>query len=316
MLLAMTRSDEQATVRVATVRAFNRDYTRWAELITEDLLDTPHSLAEARAIFELGAEPEPTAAELGARLRLDAGYLSRILARLERGGLVDKRRSDVDGRRRLLTLTAAGRRARQTLDQRSGDQVVRLLEPIPEHDQEVLIAAMRTITGALAPRRRPRQILTRTPGPGELGWIVQRHGELYWSEYGWGPAFEALIAEVIADFAANHPRAPERTAAWIAELDGERAGSVVCMRDDERTARLRLLLVEPFARGHGIGELLVAECIRFARGAGYEQLVLWTNEPLRHARPIYERAGFELVAEALHWRFGPEVIGQDWRLRL
>ena len=160
------------------------------------------------------------------------------------------------------------------------------------------------------------RIVLRAPGPGDLGWVVQRHGALYAGEYGWGAPFEALVADVIADFAREHPTAPEQSAAWIAELDGERAGSVLCMRGDERTARLRLLLVEPFARGRGIGELLVAECVRFARSAGYRRLVLWTNEPLIHARPIYERAGFELVAEVPHSHFGSEIVGQDWELRL
>lgn len=301
---------------VAVVRAFNRDYTRWAELITDNLLDTPHTLAEARVIFELGGGAELTAADLVASLHLDAGYLSRIVARLERDGLVQKRRSEVDGRRRLLSLTAAGRRARRTLDERSDEQVLRLLETIPG-DRRSIVEAMGAIAASLAPSERPSRVVLRAPSPGELGWIVHRHGELYWREYGWGASFEALAAKVIADLAeANEQTTPVRTAAWIAELDGQRAGSVVCMRDDDRTARLRLLLVEPAARGHGIGELLVDECIGFARAAGYEHLVLWTNEPLRHARPIYERAGFELVGEAAHTRFGPEIVGQDWRLRL
>jgi GNAT superfamily N-acetyltransferase len=159
-------------------------------------------------------------------------------------------------------------------------------------------------------------VVLRAPAPGDLGWIVARHGSLYASEYGWGAPFEALVADVIAEYAREHAEAPAQTAAWIADLGGRPAGSVLCMRDDAATARLRLLLVEPFARGHGIGRLLVDECIRFARGADYRRLVLWTNEPLVHARPIYERAGFELVGERPHTRFGPEVVGQDWALDL
>jgi GNAT superfamily N-acetyltransferase len=166
------------------------------------------------------------------------------------------------------------------------------------------------------PAGGPGEVVLRAPGPGDLGWIVSRHGALYASEYDWGAPFEALVAEVIAQFAREQPMAPERTAAWIADLDGSRVGSVLCMRDDDETARLRLLLVEPLARGHGIGRLLVDECIRFARGAGYRRLVLWTNEPLAFARPIYERAGFELVSERPHSRFGHEVVGQDWALDL
>lgn len=316
MLMSMDSALSQQPSRVEAVRAFNRDYTRAAGLITDHLLDTSHSLTEARVIFELGGKRKLTLSDLRSELGLDAGYLSRVVSRLERQGLLERRRSPHDGRRRLLTLTAQGRRTRGTLDARSAEQVQRLLAPIPDEHQGRLVGAMRTVGEILAPSDRPRRIVLRAPGPGDLGWIVQRHGTLYSREHGWGPGFEALIAEVIADFAKNHPEAPGETAAWIAELDGERAGSVVCMRDDERTARLRLLLVEPFARGQGIGEVLVAECIRFARGAGYEQLVLWTNEPLVHARPIYERAGFELIVAARHSRFGPEVEGQDWRLLL
>lgn len=302
--------------RVEAVRAFNRDYTRAAGLIAEGLHGTPHSLTEARILWEVGSGGELALAELRVDLGLDAGYLSRVVSRLARRGLLDKQRSPDDGRSQLLSLTAEGRDARAMLDEGAVVKAEELLARIPEDRQAVLVGAMREVRDILTPAEAKRAIVLRSPGPGDLGWIVQRHGELYASEYGWGPGFEALIAEVIADYSANHPKAPSETAAWIAVLDGERAGSVVCMRDDEHTARLRLLLVEPFARGNGIGGLLVDSCIRFSRGAGYRELVLWTNEPLRFARPIYERAGFELTAEKPHSRFGPEVVGQDWRLPL
>ncbi len=311
-----SRWPEPSEKRIAAVRSFNRSYTRAAGLITDNLLQTPHSLTEARVIFELGGTSELTLAGLSETLDLDGGYLSRVVKRLESAGLLDKRRSARDGRRQLLSLTSEGLTARATLDRRSADQVRELLAPIGDEQQGRLVEAMAAIEAILDPPEDSRPVVVRGPEPGDLGWITHRHGVLYAREYGWGPGFEALVAEVIAEFAKRHLAAPSDTAAWIAELDGKRAGCVVCMRDDERTARLRLLLVEPFARGNGIGGVLVGECIRFARAAGYAHLVLWTNEPLVHARPIYERAGFELVAEAAHARFGPEVVGQDWRLDL
>ena len=302
--------------RVTQVRAFNRDYTRAAGLITERMHDTPHSLTEARVIWETGVREELALADLRRTLDLDPGYLSRVVSRLARRGLVEKRRSPDDGRSQILALTDSGREARALLDERAAAQAGELLAAIPVDRQEDLVDAMHRVREILhEPNATPRIVL-RSPGPGELGWIANRHGELYWREYGWGPAFETLVAGVVAEFGGDVAAAPDRVAGWIAELDGERAGSVLCMRDDEQTARLRLLLVEPFARGHGIGALLVGECIRFARRAGYRDLVLWTNEPLHHARPIYGRAGFELDREFTHSRFGIKMVGQDLRLAL
>ena len=299
--------------RVEAVRSFNRTYTRAAGLLTEHLLDTPHSLTEARVLFELDAHRELSMLELRGRINLDPGYLSRVVTRLHRRGLVRKRRSDRDGRVQMLSLTADGAEHRRTLDSRSAAQVADLLEPIPRDRQEDLVRSMRSITRALDAERGGRVTL-RAPEPGDLGWVVQRHGVLFTAEYGWGPGFEALIARVVADYidATGLPG----HAAWIAELDGDRAGSILCVRERDRVAKLRLLLVEPFARGHGIGATLVDECIDFARNAGYDELVLWTMDVLVHARPIYERAGFELVDSAPHSMFGPEVVGQNWRLAL
>lgn len=299
--------------RVDAVRAFNRDYTRAAGLLTENLLETPHSLTEARVIFELDPLAELSMLTLRGRIGLDPGYLSRVVSRLARRGLVRKRRSERDGRVQLLALTDEGAEHRRTLDARSAAQVGALLEPIAEDRQRELVGAMRTVAGILSPPEAPGVTLS-PPAPGDLGWIVQRHGVLFTREYGWGPGFEALVAGVIADFAAvaDGPG----NSAWIAELDGEKAGSVLCVDEGGGTAKLRLLLVEPFARGHGLGALLVDECIGFARDSGYEQLVLWTMDVLVHARPIYERAGFTLVDAAPHSLFGPEVVGQNWRLGL
>lgn len=300
--------------QIAAVRSFNREYTRAAGLITDNLLETPHSLTEARVLYELG--DEMALGELRERMSLDAGYLSRVVSRLESQGLVRKRRSTKDGRVQLAGLTAEGLRKRAVLDQRSAEQVAELLEPIAEDRRDELVAAMSTISSILVPEGEAvgSAVVLRPPGHGDLGWIVQRHGALYAREYGWGLPFEALVAGVISDFASN--AADPRQGGWIAWLGGIRAGSILCVPDGEETAKLRLLLVEPSARGNGIGGLLVDECIRFAREAGYRELRLWTNAPLTHARPIYEAAGFELVATESHRVFGPEVDGQDWRLEL
>lgn len=305
--------------QIEAVRAFNRNYTRAAGLITERMHDTPHSLTEARVIWEVGSGDELPQADLPARLGgLDAGYLSRVVSRLERRDLLAKRRSPEDGRSVLLALTDDGRAVRRMLDERAASQAGELLAPIRDDDRRDLVEAMQRVREILSPAdaESGSRIVLRSPAPGDLGWIVQRHGELYEREYGWGVAFEALVAGVVKDFAEQRAEHPDRVAGWIAELGGRPAGSVLCMRDDDATARLRLLLVEPFARGHGIGKALVEECVRYARGAGYHDLVLWTNGPLKHARPIYDGLGFVLDREFTHSRFGIEMLGQDMRLRL
>lgn len=298
--------------RVEAVRAFNRDYTRVAGLLTENLLDTPHSLTEARVIFELQGNAELSMLELRERIGLDPGYVSRLVSRLERRGLLVKRRSPDDGRVQLLKLTEEGAGQRATLDERSARQVAALLEPIDEDRRDELVSAMRTITGVLG--EPAREVVLRPLEGGDIGWVLERHGVLFPREYGWGPGFELLVSGVLTEFAAT--RDEPGNAGWIAELDGRRAGSIFCVGMDERVAKLRLLLVEPWARGLGLGERLVAQCIDFARSAGYEELVLWTMEVLVHARPIYERAGFELVESERHTLFGPELVGQTWRLDL
>jgi DNA-binding MarR family transcriptional regulator/ribosomal protein S18 acetylase RimI-like enzyme len=268
---------------------------------------TPHPLAEARVIYELGAGPQPVA-ELRAALAMDAGQLSRLLARLEASGLLTRERSPQDGRRQTARLTEAGQSAFTTLDRRSAAEVAELVDGLPEHDQRRLVAAMDTIGRILEPRERT--VVIRGLRPGDLGWLVERHGALYAEEYGWDQSFERLVARIAADFD------PATDAGWIAEYQGERAGCVLCVHGDERTAKLRTLLVEPHARGAGLGARLVDEVIRHARARGYETLALWTNDVLAAARRVYERAGFTLTGEAPHHAFGHDLVEQTWSLTL
>jgi DNA-binding MarR family transcriptional regulator/GNAT superfamily N-acetyltransferase len=304
--------------RVRAVREFNRVYTNMIGLLRGGYLDSPYSLTEARVLFELAqaGAAGPGGSEISALRRsvdIDAGYLSRILARFEADGLVTRRRSDTDARRRVITLTSAGEYAFRGLDQRSAEQVSGLLDQLTEAEQQRLTAAMTTIREIAGPRDRPAAFVLRPPRPGDLGWVVARNGALYAQEYGWDASYEALVARIVADYAG---RADPREAGWIAELDGAPAGCVFCMRKDDRTAQLRLLLVEPAARGLGLGERLAAECLAFARRAGYPEIVLWTNDVLSAARHIYQRLGFELVDSEPHHSFGRDLVGQNWRLSL
>jgi DNA-binding MarR family transcriptional regulator/GNAT superfamily N-acetyltransferase len=297
--------------RVDAVRAFNRFYTNLIGVVSEGLLETPYSLTEARVIFELAQRDVAEVAVLRRSLDLDAGYLSRILSRFEADGLVRRDRSPDDGRRQVAGLTDRGRTVYRDLDGRSGDQIGRILSGLPEDDQRRLVGAMGAIEGILGERPRPEMYVLRAFGPGDFGWVVQRHGALYAAEYGWDATFEALVARVVADYIESGDGD-----AWIAEVDGEPAGCVFCVRKSERVAQLRLLLVEPSARGLGIGGRLVEECVRFARRSGDDELVLWTNDVLGAARRIYQRAGFELVEEGPHHSFGHDLVEQTWRLKL
>jgi DNA-binding MarR family transcriptional regulator/GNAT superfamily N-acetyltransferase len=304
--------------RVRAVREFNRVYTNMIGLLRGGYLDSPYSLTEARVLFELAQRGETARgeSEIGALRRsldIDAGYLSRILARFEADGLITRRRSDTDARRRVIALTSAGEHAFRGLDLRSGEQIGELLDQLTEAEQQRLTAAMATIQEITEPRNRPAAFVLRSPRPGDLGWVVQRNGALYAQEYGWDASYEALVARIMADYAA---RADPGEAGWIAELDGMPVGCVFCMRRDDSTAQLRLLLVDPAARGLGLGERLVAECLAFARRAGYPEVVLWTNDVLAAARRIYQRFGFELVDSDPHHSFGHDLVGQNWRLSL
>jgi DNA-binding MarR family transcriptional regulator/N-acetylglutamate synthase-like GNAT family acetyltransferase len=300
---------ESLNGRAHALRAFSRFYTAVIGALQEGLLETPYSLTEARVLFELGRRPEMDVADLRTALGLDAGYLSRIRARLESDGLVTRGRSAGDRRRHVIGLTSRGREAFAVLDGRSAAQARSLVGRLAEDEQRALIAALATAERLLGGRARP-EIQLREPGPGDMGWIIERHGALYAAEYGWDSTFEALVAGIVADFASGTDRSVER--AWIATTAGARAGSVLCTRRDDATAQLRLLLVEPALRGYGLGGRLVDECLGFARAAGYGRIVLWTNDVLVDARRIYERAGFTLDEEERHTSFGHDLVGQMW----
>lgn len=306
---------DQLADRVAAVRAFNRFYTNVIGVLRGGLLGTPYSLTEARVIFELAQRDATEVAELRRAVDIDAGYLSRMLGRFDDDKLVTRERSAADGRRQVIRLTEKGRAAAATLDARSAEDVRALLSKMPEGAQRRLVAAMTAIRETLE-RRAPSSpgFVLRPLEPGDLGWVVWRHGVLYAHEYGWDETFEALVARVVADYAEG--RDPRRESAWIAEVDGAPAGCVFCVCKDDTTAQLRLLLVEPDARGTGIGSRLVEECIRFARRAGYERMTLWTNDVLADARRVYERAGFHLAEEEKHRSFGHDLVGQNWWLIL
>jgi DNA-binding MarR family transcriptional regulator/GNAT superfamily N-acetyltransferase len=302
------------TDSVSAVRRFSRFYTNLIGVLRLGLLDTPYSLTEARVIFELAQGEAREVGELRRELDIDAGYLSRILNRLETDGLAVRERSTADGRRQVIRLTEPGRNVFADLDARSTAQIRQLLDGVGEVDERRLVGAMATIEEILAEAKRPRSFVLRPLAPGDLGWVVQRHGTRYAEEYGWDQSFEALVARIVADYADS--RDPARENAWIAEVDGQPVGCVFCVRRDDDTAQLRLLLVEPGARGAGVGSRLVDECLRFAKRAGYKEIMLWTNDVLADARRIYQRAGFELVGENPHHSFGKELVEQYWRRKL
>jgi DNA-binding MarR family transcriptional regulator/GNAT superfamily N-acetyltransferase len=310
------------TARVAAVRRFNRFYTRLVGALDEGgYLHSPFSLTEGRVLFELAHRDSPTASELVRELGLDAGYVSRLLQRLQRRRLVRRTRSPHDGRESHIALTAAGRTAFRKLDRDADALVEQLLGTLDETAQRRLIDAIHTITGLLgapdaeAAHSAPAYIL-RPPGAADYGWIIQSHGEVYAREYGWGPRFLALVARVIADYVDGFDPALERC--WIAERNGENVGSVFVAKDPARpgVAKLRMLLVLPSARGLGIGKRLVDECTRFAREAGYHTLSLWTNSVLTTARQIYADAGYVLVREEIHDSFGKPLTAETWELAL
>jgi DNA-binding MarR family transcriptional regulator/GNAT superfamily N-acetyltransferase len=301
--------------RVAALRAFTRAYTALLGVLDEGLLHSPYSVTEARVIFELAQRELTHVADLRRDLGIDAGYMSRITARLEADGLVRRERSQADARRQVLRLTEQGRVVFGMLDARAAEQATQLLAGMPDPVQRRVVAAMDTIRAAFADgATSPSTVVLRAPEPGDLGWVVARHGVLYAAEYGWDETFEGLVARIVGEFAADHD--PRREAAWIAEIDGEPVGCVFCVAADEATAQLRLLLVEPTARGRGVGRRLVDECVRFARRTGYRSIVLWTNDVLVSARRIYEAAGFALVGEDPHHSFGHDLVGQHWSLEL
>ena len=296
--------------RVAAVRAFNRFYTARIGVLRDGLLRTPHSLTEARVLYELGQREVTEVADLRRELDIDAGFLSRLLGRLHDNGLVARERSDQDARRQRIRLTDEGQAAFGELDRRSAGEIGAVLDALSEDDQKRLVTSMDAVRDVLTQAPPATGFVLRAPHPGDYGWIVQRHGALYAEQYGWDETFEALVARIVADFAEDHD--PRREAAWIAEVDGEAAGCVLCVCRDDEAAQLRLLLVEPRARGRGIGARLIEECLRFAARAGYARITLWTNDVLHEARRLYERAGFELVESAPHHSFGHDLVEQTW----
>jgi DNA-binding MarR family transcriptional regulator/GNAT superfamily N-acetyltransferase len=302
---------------VAAVRRFNRFYTRQIGVLQEHLLRTPFSLTEGRVLYELAHRERTTATELIEQLGLDPGYLSRILRGFEKRGLVAKEPSFTDGRRHLLALTAQGRDEFAKLDAATAAEIGTMLDRLSGEERKRLVEAMGTIEELLGGRPEPRvPYLLRSPQPGDMGWVVQSHGELYAREYGWGEEFEALVAEIVASFVRRFD--PRRDRCWIAEREGENVGSVFLVQHPENrdVAKLRLLLVDPKARGLGIGKRLVDECIAFGRRTGYRKITLWTNSVLHAARRIYEAAGFHLVHEEPHHSFGHDLVGQTWELEL
>lgn len=300
--------------RIRAVRHFNRFFTRQIGVLREGLLHTPYTLTEARILFEIAHHDGVTASSLCRELGLDAGYLSRILARLEQQGVIDKIRSENDGRQRLLHLTPVGTDAYAVLDQRSRDEVSEMLDELSEEDQQRLLKAMQTIEHSLKGLKFSEPFLLRPHEPGDMGWITHRHGVLYAQEYGWDTSFEALVAQIVADFITSYN--PAREHCWIAEAGGEIVGSVFVVQASETVAKLRLLLVEPKARGMGLGARLVAECVRFARRSGYQKLTLWTQSVLLEARHIYQKAGFTLIAQEPHHSFGHDLVAETWELAL
>jgi DNA-binding MarR family transcriptional regulator/GNAT superfamily N-acetyltransferase len=308
--------------RVAAVRRFNRFYTQQIGVLNEQLLNSHLSLTEARVLYELAHRQEPRAGAIAKGLGLDPGYLSRLLRGLTKRGLISTKASEGDRRERVLSLTKKGREAFARLDAWAHEQVAGMLSPMSPDTQRDVVDAMERIRHALVgPSHQQSDLappyLLRSHRPGDMGWVVHRHAVLYAEEYGWDEHLEALAARVVADFIEQFD--PERERCWIAERDGEILGCVFLVKhpaEPETVAKLRLLLVEPAARGLGLGTRLVEECIRFAREAGYRKITLWTNSVLHAARRIYERAGFRLIREEAHRSYGVELVGQTWELDL
>lgn len=302
---------------VSAFRWFNRFYTRVIGLLDEGLVKSGYSLTEARVLFELASRDECSAGEIAAELNLDAGYLSRILGKFSESRLMARSPLARDARHAILRLTRKGKAAFADLDRRSAEQAREVLENLSPATRAELIRSMRAIQAALSKRELDRApFVLRPHRPGDMGWVVQRHGVLYAQEHGWDQRFEALVAHIAADFIQNFDEHRERC--WIAERDGEAIGCIFLIRhpDQKETARLRLLLVEPSARGLGLGKALVTECIQFARISGYKKMTLWTQSMLPAAHRIYEQAGFKLTAEKPHHSFGKDLVGQTWDLDL
>jgi DNA-binding MarR family transcriptional regulator/GNAT superfamily N-acetyltransferase len=301
-------SSRDLGARIEGVRRFNRFYTRRIGVLHEHLLESEFSLTEARLLYELAHRQGLTSSDLRREFGLDAGYLSRVISGFEKRGLVAKTRSSIDARVSELKLTDKGHAAFEPLNDASRSEVMAVLEGLSEPEQQQLVDAMGQIEGLLGDRGA--DYLLRDPQPGDMGWIVHRQAVLYAQEYGWNNEYEALVAEIVAKYVREFD--PKRERCWIAERHGKVVGSVFIVREDDATAKLRLLYVDPVARGLGIGSRLVDECLRFARLAGYGRMILWTNSVLVDARRIYERTGFRLMEEERHHSFGKDLVRQVW----
>jgi DNA-binding MarR family transcriptional regulator/ribosomal protein S18 acetylase RimI-like enzyme len=311
----MKKLSPDLDARVDAVRRFNRFYTRRLGLLQKGFLKSALSLAEIRVLYEISHRDAATAGEIARDLELDGGYLSRMLAGFARRGLIRKTRSETDARQSHLALTALGKKTFVPLERRSHGEIAEMLDKLSPADQTRVVDAMAAIEGLLGREAvAPSPIRLRPPGPGDLGWVVSAHGRLYAQEYGWDHSFEAMVAEIAAAFIRNFDPARER--GWIAEMNAVPVGSVFLVKDSDAIARIRMLIVDPAARGQGLGRRLTQECIGFARAAGYTGMTLWTHSVLTAARHIYEQAGFRLTAEETHSHFGQELVGETWDMPL
>ena len=301
---------------IGAVRHFNRIYTKQIGVLNEGLLESPFPLTEARIIYELANRERATATELGNELGMDPGYLSRTLRALETRKVITRKTSSTDARQSVVGLSAKGRKEFESLNRLSRNQIEEILNDLSPAEQKRLLSAMTLIEDTLAKNKvdETYSYVLRQPEPGDMGWVVQSNGTLYAQEYAWDENYEALVAQIVADFVKNID--PKKERCWIAEKDGENVGSVFLVKESDEVARLRLLIVDPKARGLGIGKRLVDECTRFARRAGYKKITLWTNSVLLAARSIYQKAGYELAKSESHHSFGHDLVGETWELTL
>jgi len=307
--------NDNLSEKIETVRRFNRFYTKQIGVLDEGLLESPFSLTEARVIYELANREKASATELVNELGLDAGYLSRMLRGFEKRKLIEKSVSETDARQSVLKLTKQGRKEFENLNRLTRNQIEEILNDLSPAEQNRLLAAMKAIEELLGTTTQENfSYILRTPQPGDYGWVIQSNGSLYAQEYGWDENYEALVAQIVAEFVKNYDSKKERC--WIAEKDGENVGSVFLVKDSATIAKLRLLIVDPKARGLGIGKRLVDECTRFARQVGYKKITLWTNSVLLAARSIYQKAGYQLVKSEKHHSFGHDLTGETWELEL
>lgn len=298
---------------ILAIRQFNRFYTKHLGLLHRRLMESSYSLVEARILYEVANNRETTASAIREELEIDQGYLSRVLKRFEESGLIRKEQSPHDARSAHILLTEKGAVEASMMAERSAEDIAEKLSNTSPEKIAEMVRSMRTIEATLG-NKNPieRTAIIRSHRSGDIGWVVAAHGHMYSAEYGFDERFEALVAQIAADFINDYN--PSKEHCWIAEVDGENVGSIFLVNEDETTAKLRLLLVDPKARGLGLGKRLVTECIAFARRAGYKRMVLWTNDGLTKARRIYEAAGFKLVSEEIHHDFGPQQVGQHWTL--